>query len=229
MFYDFIVPVMVHMVSYWVPVLCFYALDWLCLDDLDIRILKYSKAIKISLTNQLTITIPVFYLLKNFVIKSAIEASEDSIMLSVGKTFLIINLANLFFYCFHRLLHTKYLFNRVHYIHHEFIEPVGAATFYAHPIEHLFSNVLSFLIPVILIGVKYWILIGLLAFSTIISVIAHVEYEILPLFLTLLSNKISYVSTGSEHLVHHKYFTCNYGFAKYLDKLFGTYKKFTKI
>jgi sterol desaturase/sphingolipid hydroxylase (fatty acid hydroxylase superfamily) len=58
---------------------------------------------------------------------------------------------------------------------------------------------------------------------------AHVEYEVLPLVLTFLTNKISYLSTGSEHLAHHKYFNCNYGFAKYLDKFFGTYKEFNKL
>jgi sterol desaturase/sphingolipid hydroxylase (fatty acid hydroxylase superfamily) len=205
------------MVSYWVPVFTFYILDYQCSDNIERLNLEYPKAIKTSLSNQLIITLPVFYLLKDFINNAALKASDDSICLSIGKTFLIINFANLLFYFSHRLLHTKILFAHIHHIHHEFRKPIGAATFYAHPIEHLFTNVLSFLIPVILVGVKYWILIMLLSFSTIMGVTAHSEHEILPVFLS-----------GSEHLVHHESSHSNYGFGKYLDKLFDTYRIMNK-
>ncbi len=69
-------------------------------------------------------------------------------------------------------------------------------------------------------------MIFLIGFGTLVSVFAHVEYEILPLFLGTITRKNFTITTGSEHLAHHKYFNCNYGFAKYLDIIFNTYKQY---
>jgi sterol desaturase/sphingolipid hydroxylase (fatty acid hydroxylase superfamily) len=47
------------------------------------------------------------------------------------------------FFCTHRLLHQPLLFRAVHSFHHSFSAPFAVASVYAHPFEHLFSNVLS--------------------------------------------------------------------------------------
>lgn len=219
----------------------FYLADWLFLPKHDCKMIKYPKAIKTSWLNQVFISAPVLYLLKNYIMEATISAGQDSIYLTLLKTFVIINFANLLFYCTHYLLHSKILFAYIHRIHHEFSNPIGASTYYAHPIEHLFSNVLVFTIPVITIGINYFTMLFLLIVGTFISVIAHSEYQLIPtlveIFYLSINKKsrpltvsteeyIKNIYGNNDHLAHHKYFNCNYGFGSYLDRLFGTYKSF---
>lgn len=41
------------------------------------------------------------------------------------------------FYGFHRILHTKYFYKRIHKIHHEWKAPIGVIAIYAHPTGRL--------------------------------------------------------------------------------------------
>lgn len=214
------------MVFYWIPVTIFYLIDWLNYDGNSVKLIKYPKAVKKSFWNQLLVSFPTFYLIKDNIKESTIVCANDSLILSGAKIFIIVNLANLLFYLVHRMLHFKFIYNYIHRIHHEFVEPVGASAYYTHPIEHLFSNLLAFIVPVLLVGVNYPVLLGLIAIGTIVSVLAHVEYDVLPTVLSKILNRDIDLSTGSEHLAHHKYFNCNYGFAQYMDKLFGTYRPY---
>ena len=199
---------LLHFVTYWSVSIFFLVVDWFCLDKSHNNWKKYPKAIKTSLVNQLTISLPTVYLCDNL-INSALDTNSNSWFLYGFKIFLLVNLSNIFFYITHRLLHTKWIYKMIHYKHHEFIEPVACATLYAHPIEHLFSNVLSFIVPFILIGTTYYTMLCLIFIGTLISMIAHIQYKILP--------------TPNNHLVHHKLYKYNYGFGDYLDILFGTY------
>src|SRR5262249_11761822 len=54
------------------------------------------------------------------------------------------------FYISHRVLHTRRFF-RLHRIHHRFPAPVGLAALYAHPLEVVFGNILSVILPPIVL------------------------------------------------------------------------------
>ena len=114
----------------------------------------------------------------------------------------------MFFYWSHRALHIPLIFKHIHYKHHEFIEPICVAALYTHPIEHLISNTLSFLIPFMYIGCNYYIMLSLLSGASIITVFYHTKS----------------LAIFNDHLVHHQLFKYNYGFGGYLDKLFGTHR-----
>jgi sterol desaturase/sphingolipid hydroxylase (fatty acid hydroxylase superfamily) len=45
-----------------------------------------------------------------------------------------------FYYFGHKLLHTKYLYAKIHKIHHRYIKNVSIAAEYSHPIEFIFVN-----------------------------------------------------------------------------------------
>jgi sterol desaturase/sphingolipid hydroxylase (fatty acid hydroxylase superfamily) len=115
-----------------------------------------------------------------------------------------IGFGEIWFYTFHYLLHTKYLY-RFHKTHHENNEVIGIFALYAHPIDAVGLNLGSMLLLHYFIGCSVFHLyfIGTLAtVNTIIS--AH---------------------TGTHsgfHQAHHRRFTCNYGMNYFMDRIFGT-------
>jgi sterol desaturase/sphingolipid hydroxylase (fatty acid hydroxylase superfamily) len=201
------IPFVFHFFSYWSVCSIFYIIDYFRLPQTHQNWNKYKLAATTSLKNQLFISLPTLYLVSDR-LESILEASRnDSIISSVWKVFLIINISNLFFYWSHRLLHVPIFFRYIHSKHHEFIEPIGVAALYAHPIEHFLSNTFSFIFPFLYIGCNYYIMLALLSSASIMTVFYHTR------------------SFGifNDHLVHHQLFKYNFGFGGYLDKIFGTY------
>jgi sterol desaturase/sphingolipid hydroxylase (fatty acid hydroxylase superfamily) len=60
-------------------------------------------------------------------------------------------LFDIIFSIFHRLLHTTYLFRKIHYIHHRYTKSNILATNYSHPIESVI-NYISIILPIILLN-----------------------------------------------------------------------------
>ena len=119
------------------------------------------------------------------------------------------------FYWSHRLLHTRFFWTHVHYIHHIYRTTLPYATFYCHPIEHAMTNLMSvFIGPIILpcdtITLKIWIHIGVLH-----SLNAH--------FSEMRGD------TPGTHDLHHTFYRFNYGTGAVMDKIYGTYMKPSKI
>jgi sterol desaturase/sphingolipid hydroxylase (fatty acid hydroxylase superfamily) len=117
----------------------------------------------------------------------------------------------IWFYFIHRLLHTRFLWRHIHYIHHSYINTNPYATFYAHPVEHLMLNLMSVLIgpymfPSNTILLRVWLHAG-----TINSIISH--------------NSSGNSGVMESHDIHHKLFRFNFGTGVAMDKIFGTYMK----
>jgi len=214
------IPFICHLTSYWLSSGIFIYNDKVNMIYEKHGKEMYIKSIKLSLLNQFIITLPITFLLRDFIKNSIEQSAQNSIGISVLKIFLIGNMSNFIFSWLHRLLHTKYLYRYIHSIHHQYIIPVASSALYAHPIEHILCNNLAFIIPFLLIGLRYEFLLYSIILGSMYTTLAHTNYDILlPCF------NITYDKTKEmTHYIHHKKFNYNYGFGSILDKIFGTHK-----
>ena len=75
-----------------------------------------------------------------------------------------------FFYWAHRILHTPFLYKHIHKWHHELNVSLVYAVTLAHPLEIVFGNYLTYIIPALALGDKlHLITFMLFAFYKIIN------------------------------------------------------------
>lgn len=208
--YYVIYPFVIHLLAYWISSTFFIYLDKIYSTYATIGYEKYIRAIKNSLSNQFLITLPILYLLHSNIKYAVIKSENDNLLMSFIKLFIIGNISNLIFYCIHRLLHTKLFYKYIHYKHHEYIIPIAPAALYSHPLEHIICNNLAFMIPYILIGLRYDFLLLSIILGSINTTFSHTKYI---------------ESINMNHYIHHKKFNYNYGFGTTLDKIFRTQYK----
>lgn len=118
---------------------------------------------------------------------------------------------DLWFYCFHRLLHTKKLY-KYHKKHHENVEPNWQDTYHASLLENVISP-LGIYIPMMYYGVFNMECVLSMIFANTRGLIRH-ESRLTSIF-------------GDHHIVHHKRLNCNYG-ETWIDYIMGT-KGFDKL
>lgn len=73
---------------------------------------------------------------------------------------------------FYRLAHHPRVYKHIHKIHHEWTAPIGIIGIYAHPLEHLISNLTPIFSGPLLMGshiATFWLWFCLAYMSTIIS------------------------------------------------------------
>ena len=121
----------------------------------------------------------------------------------------IVLLTDVIFYICHRYFHlNKFLYNKIHVIHHEYDPPIASAALYAHPIEHICINLSSTVFPMFIVRANLTVSIIWTIISSVNVVIAH-----------------SGTWKDDPHTAHHRYKTCNYGVGMLLmDKIFKTYR-----
>lgn len=205
-----------HFVSYWLTAMPLVFLDiyWYLKGDNRHKLLnkrneranpsvtKIMKAIVLSFLNQL-LTIPVLIWFM-----SHINVENLSTIRTLPLMIIYVLATDIWFYFTHRMLHNRFLFKYIHYIHHEWEYPIAVRAMYAHPLEHIIGNVASVMIGPFLFPSSIYVICAWTIVSTVNSVLTHS------------GTKIPFIDVD-KHDLHHRYMIYNYG-TFVSDTIFGT-------
>ena len=180
---------------------------------------QYLQGFYISLFNWLCLTFPYLAMLSYVIIPQfmATMPTFPTLFTFFRDLLVYIVVEEVFFYFSHRLLHTSMFYSKIHKFHHTFTAPFAIAAVYAHPIEHMLSNVIPVSLGSLIMQSHpvlpmIW---GVLALFNTMTV--HSGYD----FSCFLVFPAPYF-----HDWHHEKFNENFGAIQLLDYVFETNKHY---
>jgi sterol desaturase/sphingolipid hydroxylase (fatty acid hydroxylase superfamily) len=102
------------------------------------------------------------------------------------------------------------LYGAIHKRHHEWTAPIGLAAIYAHPIEHVLSNLVPVCAGPLLLGSHLATMLAWQTLATIVTISNHSDYH------------LPFLPSPEAHDFHHLRFNQNYGVIGLFDYLHGT-------
>ncbi|XP_020101158.1 methylsterol monooxygenase 2-1-like [Ananas comosus] len=189
-------------------------------DKCVLRLILYHICVNLPL---MIVSYPAF---KFMGLKSSVPLPPWTVVLSQILFYFI--LEDFVFYWGHRILHTKWLYQHIHSIHHEYATPFGLTSEYAHPAEILFLGFATVVGPALtgphLLTLWLWVVLRVLE-----TVEAHSGYH----FPWSPSNFLPLYGGADFHDYHHRLlYTKSGNYSStfvYMDWLFGTDKGYRKL
>ncbi len=122
-----------------------------------------------------------------------------------------------YFYWAHRAMHTKWLFRKVHAVHHKSINPTPLSSYCFHPFEAFLE--IFFLFPLLLVLPMHpYAIFTFLLLTFLFNVEGHTGIEFMPKWVWEV-----WITTPTHHNLHHQKFHCNYAlYYRYWDEWFNT-------
>jgi sterol desaturase/sphingolipid hydroxylase (fatty acid hydroxylase superfamily) len=126
-----------------------------------------------------------------------------------------------FFYWSHRLLHTPFLYKRIHKVHHEYYNTIAPACIYTHPVELVIGNIFPMMSALLCLrsNMHAVTLAAWIPMRIYMTHDGHSGYD----FPLSPSKALPFASTSVYHNYHHLKNIGNYGSSlRIWDHLFGT-------
>jgi len=123
------------------------------------------------------------------------------------------------FYWGHRFLHTPLMYKRIHKKHHLFIQNVGMAAEFAHPVEDILTGAIPTFGPPLLLGCHMSVVSVYFALRMWETLDAHSGYK----FPWSVWTWFPWLNGGPRfHEYHHSANVGNYGMLRFWDWAMGT-------
>jgi len=176
----------------------------------------FCKAVFLALFNQIVVSgivIVIFYYVSLWRGNSTTLPLPDfnTFLLHMGGFLLV---EELFFYYSHRLLHSKRFYGPIHKLHHNWQAPISISAIYAHPVEHLFSNLIPLLSGPVIMGSHLAVVTVWLSLAIMNTLYVHSGYH------------LPFLPSPEAHDFHHLRFNENFGVLGLLDYIHGTDRQF---
>ena len=122
-------------------------------------------------------------------------------------------------YVWHRAMHTRFLYTRLHKLHHYYKAPTPFDDMFVHPLE-VTGYYMILYGPVVLFRL-HWA--SLLVYAAIMGTAGMLDHSGVRL-------NILGVYTTEDHDIHHELYSYNYGFPfPFVDQLVGTYRASARV
>lgn len=189
-------------------------------DDKYISFSTYLTVCKTVLFNQIFVTLPMG-IIYSYWICYCTKINEKADALDLSKTLyqlsIFLILEEVLFYYTHRFLHNPYVYKIIHKKHHELTAPIGLAAIYAHPFEHIFSNMIPLFVGPVLCKSHPLLTFSWFTIASINTINSHSGYII-----GIFPNPIN-------HDWHHYSFNENFGLLGVMDYIHGTDRKYKSL
>ncbi|XP_005105015.1 fatty acid hydroxylase domain-containing protein 2 [Aplysia californica] len=175
------------------------------------------RAVKVAIFNQTVVGIPFLVAVYYAMRWRGCSCSPDDLptfQWAVFELAIFTLVEEIGFYYSHRLFHHPKLYKHIHKVHHEWTASIGVVSIYAHPVEHVLSNILPPALGPLLMGshlATTWMFWAIALLSTTVS---HCGYH------------FPFLPSPEAHDFHHQKFNQNYGALGILDRLHGTDAQF---
>ncbi|CAL1526800.1 unnamed protein product [Lymnaea stagnalis] len=182
-----------------------------------LRLSDLKKAVSVAVFNQTVVGLPAAFAIYYMMKWRGCSCSPNDLPTfhwAVFELTVFTLIEEICFYYSHRLLHHPRLYRFIHKRHHEWTAPISIVSIYAHPLEHIVSNMLPSALGPILMGshlATAWMFWALVLLST---TVAHCGYH------------LPFLPSPEAHDYHHLKFNQNFGVLGVLDRLHGTDAQF---
>lgn len=195
-----------------------YFMKYKIQEDKMVTMPRLRHAVLVCMRNQLiglAVSFPLYYIMDY---RGCYYKAEElpTFQWVLFELIVFILVEEFFFYYSHRLLHHPRIYRHIHKVHHEWTASISIIGIYAHPLEHVVSNLLPVFFGPLLMGshvATLWMWSCMVITSTQIS---HGGYH------------LPFLPSPEAHDYHHLKFINNFGVLGVLDRLHGTDRLFLK-
>ena len=152
-----------------------------------------------------------------------IDINKTSIAHIVIPVFIIFIIDDIFFYFVHKLIHVnKFLYKKIHRIHHEANMPIAIDYIYAHPLEWMVGYIGPFIGILLYGGISIYTFWLYLIIRNMHEIFIHSGIN----SSSFLYKIIPFAADNKHHDLHHEKYNCNYASTfTFWDRVFKTQLK----